>query len=213
MTELDDPITTALRDLAGQATSPRLNADALWRAGRRRRWAGITTSAAGAAAVAVLISLTALSAAVHPAPGPALTGGSAHRPPIQFRQVARIADRSCPPRSQGLPGISKDECFYFTHTGMAISRFASVTITQLSPGTGGYWLSFRLERADIHRYADLTRELQNLPSPRDQLAIIANGVVLLHPEISAELSLGIFEVYAGQTRAQAQQLLHRLQNR
>jgi hypothetical protein len=215
MNELDDPITTALRDFAEQAAPPRLNAHALWRAGRRRRWAAITTSVAGVAAAVVLIPLALLNAPAHPAPGPALTGpGSTHRPPpIEFRQVARIADRSCPSRSHGLPGTSKDECFYFTDTGMTISRFASVTITQPSPGTSGYWLSFRLERADIHRYADLTHELQNLASPRDQLAIIANGVVLLHPEIRAELSLGIFEIYAGHTRAQAQQLVHRLDRR
>jgi hypothetical protein len=215
MTELDDPITTALRDFAEQAAPPRLNAHALWRAGRRRRWAAITTSVAGVAAAVVLIPLALLNAPAHPAPGPALTGpGSTHRPPpIEFRQVTRIADRSCPSRSHGLPGTSKDECFYFTDTGMTISRFASVTITQPSPGTSGYWLSFRLERADIHRYADLTHELQNLASPRDQLAIIANGVVLLHPEIRAELSLGIFEIYAGHTRAQAQQLVHSLDRR
>jgi hypothetical protein len=215
MTELDDPITTALRDFAEQAAPPRLNAHALWRAGRRRRWAAITSSVAGVAAAAVLIPLALLNAPAHPAPGSALTGpGSTRRPPpIQFRQVARIAGRGCPSRSHGLPGTSKDECFYFTDTGMTISRFASVTITQPSPGTSGYWLSFRLERADIHRYADLTHELQNLASPRDQLAIIADGVVLLHPEIRAELSLGVFEIYAGHTRAQAQQLVHRLDRR
>jgi hypothetical protein len=215
MTELDDPVTTALRDFAEQAAPPRLNADALWRAGRRRHWAAITASVAGVAAAAVLIPLAVLSAPARPAPGPAIAGsGSTHRPPpVQFRQVASIADRSCPSRSRGLPGTAKDECFYFTHAGMTVSRFASVTINQLSPGTSGYWLSFRLERADIRPYADLTRKLQNLPSPRDQLAVIADGVVLLHPEIRAELGVGVFEIYAGHTRAQAQQLLHRLEHR
>lgn len=213
MTELDDPITAALRDLAEQAAPPRLNADALWRAGRRRRWAGITTSVAAVAAVAVLVPLAVLSAAARPVPGPSVAGsGSTHRPPIQFRQVTRIAGGSCPSRSHGLPGTSKDQCFYFTHTGMTISRFASVTITQLSPGTSAYWLSFRLERSDIRRYANLTLKLQDLPTPRDELAIVANGVVLLHPEIRAELAQGVFEVEAG-TMAQAQQLLHRLENR
>jgi hypothetical protein len=215
MTELDDLITTALRDFAEQAARPRLNADALWRAGRRRRWAAITAPVAAVAAVAVLVPLAVLSAPAHPAPGPGFTGSASthRRPPIQFRQVARIADRSCPSHSHGLPGTSKGECFYFTHTGMTISRFASVTITQPSPAASGYWLSFRLERADIHRYADLTQKLQNLPSPRDQLAVIANGVVLLHPEIVAPLDLGVFQIYAGHTKAQAQQLLHRLEHR
>jgi hypothetical protein len=214
MTEPDTHITIALRDLADQAAPPRLNADALWRAGRRRRWAAITTSAAAAAAAAVLVPLAVLSVPAHPAPGPALTGPAmAHRPPIQFRQVARITDRRCPSRSHGWPGTAKDECFYLTATGMTISRFASVTITRPSPGTSGYWLSFRLQRADIRRYADLTQKLASQSSPRDELAVIANGVVLLHPRIVAALDVGVFEIYAGHTRAQAQQLLHRLEQR
>jgi len=217
MTEPDAPITIALRDLAEQAPAPGLNTDALWRAGRRRRWAAITTSVAGIAAAAVLVPLAVLSASAHPAPEavPASSGSAGlHRPPpIQFRQVSRIADSRCPARSHGLPGTSKDECFYLTHTGMAISRFASVTIVQPSPGTSGYWLSFRLQPADVNRYANLTQKLQNLPSPHDQLAIIANRVVLLHPQIVAPLDLGVFQIYAGHTRAQAEQLLHRLQQR
>lgn len=96
---------------------------------------------------------------------------------------------------------------------MTISRFASVTITQLPPGTGDYWLSFRLQRADVRRYGDLTQQLENVPAPRDQLAIIADGIVLLHPKIVAALDFGVFEIDAGHTRAQAQQLLHALEHR
>ena len=208
MSEPDHIIGTALRELADEAAPPRLNAGALWRAGRRRRWAAITTSVAGAAAAAALIPLAILGVLAKPAPtlGPAST----HRPPpIQFRQVARIAASRCPPRSHGLPGISKDECFYFTHTRMTISRFASVKIAgQMATcggtgrrvlhvtgpvpgpaeGPGTIVLSFRLQRADIHPYAGLTQELVNQPSPRDQLAIIANGVVIFHPHIVNNVS-------------------------
>jgi hypothetical protein len=168
-----------------------------------------------AAAAAVLIPLAALSTPARNAPLPAPTGSTAtHRPPpVQFRQIARIAERRCPPHSHALPGTSKGECFYLTDTGLTISRFASVTITRPSPGTSGYWLSFRLQHADVRRYADLTQQLANLPAPRDQLAIIANGVVLLHPTIVAALDFGVFEIYAGHTRAQAHQLLHRLEQR
>jgi len=126
--------------------------------------------------------------------------------------LAKLRER-CPSHSHGLPDTSKGECFYLTHTGMTISRFASVTITQPSPGISDYWLSFRLQRADIRRYADLTQKLANLPAPRDQLAIIANGVVLFHPSVVAPLSFGVFEIEAGHTRAQAQQLLHALEHR
>ncbi len=79
MSDPDNPITIALRDMAEQAAPPRLRIDAAWRAGRRRRWAAITTSAAGAAAAAaaaVLVPLALLSVPAHPAPGT-----SGHPPP------------------------------------------------------------------------------------------------------------------------------------
>jgi hypothetical protein len=213
MSEPDHIIGTALRDLADEATPTRLNADALWRAGRRRRWAAITTSVAGAAAA--LIPLALLGALANPAPapepGPAASGSVL--PPIQFRQVARIADSRCLPRSHGLPGISKAECFYFTRVGVTISRFASVKIAEqtvtcggtrrvlhatLGPshfgslppaeGPGTIVFSFRLQRADIHPYANLTQKLVNQPSPRNQLAIVANGVVIFHPQTVNDVS-------------------------
>jgi hypothetical protein len=211
-----DLITTALRDLAGQAAPPRLSADVAWRAGRRRRWAAITGWAAGAAAVAALVPLAVvLSVPSYLAPRPPLTGSAGtHRPPpIKLQQVERISTGPCPPRSHGLPGISKNECFYLSHTGMTISRFAAVTITDPPPGTSGYWLSFRLQRADIRRFADLTQKLENLPSPRNQMAFITNGEVLLHPIVVAALDFGVVQVQAGHTRAQAQELLHLLEHR
>ena len=217
-----DLIMTALRDLASQAAPPRLSADAAWRAGRRRRWGAITASVAGTAAAAVLVPLAVvLSAPSHPAPGSSLTGSAGlHRPPpVQLRQVARISPGQCPPHSPGLPDASKHECFYFTHTGMTVGRFASITVTNppggTSPptGTDEYWLSFRLQRADIHRFADLTRKLVNLPSPRNQMAFIVDGAVLLHPSVGTALDFGVFQVQAAPTRAQAQELLHVLERR
>jgi hypothetical protein len=213
MSKPDHMIGTALRELADEASSPRLNADALWRAGRRRRWAAITTSAAGAAAAAALIPLALLGVMANPAPAPVKT----HQLPlidypIQFRQVARITDSSCPPHSHGLPGISGDECFYFTHTGMTISSFGAVRIAEqevtcggtrrahslpasrlatsppLPEGPGTIMLGFRLQRADIHRYAHLTEKFVHQPSPRNQLAIISNGVVIFHPHVATDMN-------------------------
>ena len=211
-----DPITTALREIADQAAQPWLRTDATWRAGRRRRWTAITTSVAGAAAAAVLVPLAALSGPAHLSRGPASLGASStRRPPVEFRQVATIVRHACPPHSAGLPGATKNECFYLTHTGMTITRFASIKITQ-PPGQTtrpDYILSFRLQRPDIRPYADLTRKLTGLPSPRDQLAIIAHGVVVVHPSVLAPLDSGIFEITAGHTRAQAQQLLQMLDHR
>jgi hypothetical protein len=71
MSDPDNPISIALRDMAEQAAPPRLQIDAAWRAGRRRRRAVVTTSVAGAvaaAAAAVLVPLALLGAPAHPAP-------------------------------------------------------------------------------------------------------------------------------------------------
>jgi hypothetical protein len=212
MSEPDHGIGTALRELADEATPPRLDTGALWRAGRRRRRAAITTSVAGVAAAAALVPLAIFGALAKPAPttGPAST----HRLPpihfpIQFRQVARIVAGGCPPGSHGLPGISKDECFYFTRSRMTISRFAAVKIAEQmtsscqggrtvhvtgpvpirTEGPGTIVLGFHLQRADVHAYADLTRKLVHQPGPRNQLAIIANGKVMFHPRIMDDISV------------------------
>jgi len=108
-----------------------------------------------------------------------------------------------------------------------ISRFASVKITWPSgqvtpPAQPDYLLSFRLQRADIYSYADLTQKLVNQPSPRDQLAIIANGVVISHPDIVNGVFIlhpyimtaphsGIFQLGPWPTRAQAQEFLYKLE--
>jgi hypothetical protein len=222
MNEHDELIRTALRDLAGQAAPPRFSADVAWRAGRRRRGAAMTAWVAGAAAVAALVPLAVVfSVPSRPAPGrPLAESAGAHRPsPVQLRQVARITPGQCPPRSHGLPDTSKRECFYFTHTGMTVSRFASITVTYgpgaTSPptGTSEYWLSFRFQRADIRRFFDLTQKMMNFPSPRNQMAFIAHGVVLLHPVVGAALGVGVLQVQAAPTRAQARELLRLLEHR
>jgi hypothetical protein len=217
MNEPDDLITAALRDLARQAAPSRFSAEALWRTGRRRRWAAITAAAAGAAAAtaaAALVPFAVLSAPSHPAPEPPVTSpaGTHRPPPIQLRQVARLTRHRCPPGSPGRPGPSKDECFYLTRTGMAISRFAAVTIINPPPGARDYWLNFRLQKEDIHRFTDLTQKLANAPGPRNQMAVIVNGVVLLHPFLPAPIPVGVFQIAAGDSRAQAQALLHRLEH-
>jgi hypothetical protein len=78
MNDNDNSIASVLRDIADQASPPRLSADAAWRAGRRRRWAPVAAAAAVTAAAAALIPLAALGGTLaHPAPSAANTR---HRP-------------------------------------------------------------------------------------------------------------------------------------
>ena len=94
----------------------------------------------------------------------------------------------------------------------AITRFASVTIINPPPGARDYWLNFRLPKDDIRRFIELTHKLANAPQPRDQIAVVVNGVVLLHPHLPAPISVGVFQVGTGNSRAQAQALLHKLEH-
>ncbi len=70
MSGTEGPITSALREIAEQATAPRLRAEAAWRAGRRRRWAPVAASAATIAAAAVLAPLAVLGHQAAGPPGP-----------------------------------------------------------------------------------------------------------------------------------------------
>jgi hypothetical protein len=80
----EDPISGALREMARHATTPPIPADALWRAGRRRRRVAITAPAASLAAAAVLVSVVVLGAHAHKASGPTMPAATArthHLPP------------------------------------------------------------------------------------------------------------------------------------
>jgi hypothetical protein len=71
MSNPDDPIKIALRDLADQAAPPHIRADDAWRAGRRRRRSRRQIPAVAAALTAVAgtaLTVTSLAATGHPAP-------------------------------------------------------------------------------------------------------------------------------------------------
>lgn len=124
MSDPDNPITIALRDMAEQAAPPRLRINAAWRAGRRRRWAAVTTSAAGAAAAAaaaVLVPLALLSTPAHPAPG---TLG--HPPPPLPRLTYAMTINGKPvsfPRNGTTPS-------YHVHPGEHLLMTVAVTVPQ-----------------------------------------------------------------------------------
>jgi hypothetical protein len=81
MSDRDEPITVALRDLADQAAPPRLLVDAAWRAGRRRRRAAIAAAAVtlAAALAAVAAAPTVLSGTILARPAKPLAGSAPGR--------------------------------------------------------------------------------------------------------------------------------------
>jgi hypothetical protein len=201
VSEFDTLVGGALREIAGQAAVPRLNAGTLWRAGRRRRLRTAMASAAGVAAAAVLVPLAAGGPAP-PGPGAAPAAASVRlASPIQLRQVAAITGRPCPAGSYRLPSGPPVLCLHVTGTGMTITRVESARISQAFGGP--YALVIRLTPADRGRFAALTGKLAGLPSPRCQLAIIIGGVVVSHPVVEVPVTWGTLQITGLASRAMA----------
>ena len=212
----EEMIADALREIAAQAGVPRPMADAAWRAGRRRRLAGLTASAVAGAAAIVAAVLLPLAAHGQPPSRPASQPGPAPvslRSPIQFRQVAAISDAPCPAGSGGLPGTpdsAAPACFYLTGTGMTVTAVQSAQV--VPSGTGGYQLDIVLTRAQTGPFAALTRQVTGLPSPRDQVAIIIDGRVIADPVVQSAIPGGNAQITGFATRAQAESLLSSLRS-
>jgi hypothetical protein len=182
-----DVIADALRDLAEQAVTAPPAADALWRAGRRRRRLGAVATSAAAAVIALAVGLTVAvggSGAGHSA----ASREHAATPmglsiPILFRQVAGVGRPPCPTSVNPATGRASGPpaCIRYTGTEMAITRVESVRVRQ--GALGRYQLNIRMTPADARRFATLTRELAGLHSPRNRLAIVLNGDVLADPVV------------------------------
>lgn len=209
----DQLIADALREIAGQAATPRPMADAAWQAGRRRRLRVIAAGAAGVASAvaAAVLLLTPAGGLGHSGnTGPAVQAVAPIRlqSPIQFRQVATIGTAPCAAGPAALPGRTAHDCYYLTGTAMIVTTVESAQVT--GSGTGQYVLTFSLTPADTGPLAALTRELAGLPSPRDQLAIIISGHVIAHPSVVSPITRGQVKISGFATHAQAERVLQGL---
>jgi hypothetical protein len=198
VSDTDELIAGALRDLAGQAVTVPPAADALWRAGRRRRRLGTVATSAAATAIAVAVGLTVTVG----------SSGAGHRvgsrehaaapmglsTPIVFKQVAALGRPPCPTSVNPATGRASGPpaCIRYTGTEMAITRVESARVRQ-GP-RGRYQLDIRMTPADARRFATLTRELAGLHSPRNRLAIVLNGDVLADRVVLTAITSGQTEI-------------------
>jgi hypothetical protein len=205
-------IGVALHEMAAQGTPPRLDTDALWRAGRRRRRTALA-SAGSVVTAAALVPLVLLSVLTGPQsvklkqPWPP---AARPHPAIEFRQVARVVHKPCPHGSPGLPGTSGNVCYHLTSTGMT-ALIESARVVRVTSVRNAYEINASLMPAYRHRFKTLTAGLVHQHSPRNRLAVIARGVVLLSPRVIGPLS-GSFQIWGNpDTRAATTHLLHWLE--
>jgi len=205
----------ALRDLAEQAVTVPPAADALWRAGQRRRRRNVMAIAAtapGAAAVAAVLAFTLGGGGGTPSGHGGSVGGAtgatgrlALSTPIQFEQVARVSMPPCTAHAKPVPRSAgaASTCIWFTGTGMAITRLESARV-QRDPQGHQYQIDIRMTPADARRFAALTREVAGQPSPRNQLAIVTNGYVLSDPVVMSAITAGQAAIGGFVSRPQAE---------
>jgi preprotein translocase subunit SecD len=91
---------------------------------------------------------------------------------------------------------------------MTVTMVESAQIA--GPRMGYYVLTFSRTPADTGPRAALTSELADLPSPRNQLAIIISGRVIAHPAVISPITRGQVRISGFATHAQAERLLRSL---
>jgi hypothetical protein len=205
VSDTSELIGGALRDLAAQAVTVPPAADAIWRAGQRRRRRNvlaILATAPGAATVAAVLAITLGGGPGAPAGHGGSVGGAtgatgrvALSTPIQFKQVARVSIPPCTAHATPVPGSggAPSTCIRFTGTGMTVTRLESARV-QRTPGSHQYQIDIRLTPADARRFATLTRKVAGQLSPRNQLAIVLNGHVLADPVVLTAITSGQAEI-------------------
>jgi hypothetical protein len=206
----EELIATGLRDIAEEARDPRSLADVAWRAGRRRRLAGMISAGAGGAA-AIAIAVTILSGQVAGSPvgtGKGLVPASGTRlpaaittklrTPLELRQITGTSQQPCSPHSAGVPGVtmpgagSSVQCFSLGPNGMTITSVRSATV-RFSRVSDEYVVLLSLHPSGALRLARLSTYYED-QGPRARIAFIVGGRVvaasmLEEPVTNGELTI------------------------
>ena len=185
MSDTDELIADALHDLAAQAVPVPSAADALWRAGQRRRRVSVVamSAAAGVIAGALVVALTVGSLGLGQRGGPAAPAPAAPvwlRTPLVFAQVAAASRPPCPVHSAKVLASNPPACLRLGGARMTVTRIKSARVTQVH---GDDLLEIRLVPADARRFATLTRELARMHSPHNVLATVIGGLIVDHPVV------------------------------
>ena len=183
MSDTDELIADALDDLAAQAVAVPPAADALWRAGQRRRRLSVlaTSATAGAIATALVVALTVVGLGHRGGPAAPVPASPVWlRAPLVFAQVAAASRPPCAVHSAKVLAPNPPACLRLGGVRMTVTQIESARVKQFH---GEDLLEIRLTPADSRQFATLTRQLARLPSPHNVLATIIGGQIVDHPVV------------------------------
>ena len=212
MSDTDELIADALHDLAAHAVAAPSAADALWRAGQRRRRLSVLAASAAAGAIvgALVVALTVGGLGPGHRGGPTAPAPAAPvwlRAPLVFAQVAAASKPPCAVHSAKVLASNPPACLRLGGFRMTVTSIESARVRQLH---GENLLAIRLAPADSRHFATLTRELARMHSPRNALAMIIGGHILAHPVVIGAVTTRWVEFTGFQNRAAAEFALRSL---
>lgn len=212
MSDTDELIADALHDLAAQAVPAPPAADALWRAGQRRRRLSVlaTSAAAGVIVGALVVALSVGGLGPGHRGGPAAPAPAAPvwlRAPLVFAQVAAASRPPCGVHSAKVLAPNPPACLRLGGFRMTVTRIESARVQQFH---GDDLLAIRLTPADSRRFATLTRKLARTPSPHNVLATVIGGQIVDHPVVIRAVTTRWIRFTGFPNRAAAEFALRRL---
>jgi hypothetical protein len=212
VSDTDELIADAVHDLAAQAVLVPPEADALWRAGQRRRRFGVlaTSAAAGAIVGALVVALAVGGLGPGHRGGPAASAPAVPvwlRAPLVFAQVAVASRPPCAVHSAKVLASNPPACLRLGGARMTVTSVESARVQRFR---GEYLLDIQLSPAASRQFATLTRKLGRLHGPRNGLAIIIGGQILAHPVVIRAVTTGWVQITGFPGRAEAEFALRSL---
>jgi hypothetical protein len=207
---------------------------------RRSTMTASVASAAGVIAAAALVPFAVASGSGHSAPGAAGRGSVrwTHTPvstpihlgplmsfpagkpvhvrpvaKVQFSQVSLVAGQPCPRGSHGVPGISHHTCYYLT--GKPVTADVLYATVVRVPGTKivgppAYTIDIGIVPSAATALDALMSRIKHQPPPRDEIAWITHGVVVVTPA-TVGLVPSSFQLGTNGDRAAQQQLVNEIE--
>jgi preprotein translocase subunit SecD len=95
--------------------------------------------------------------------------------------------------------------------GSDVANAAAEPESEVNPAASSRWMiTLRFTDSGRARLTAVTRRLVGLPAPRNQLAIVVNGLVLLAPRTDDVISGGTLQLVGDYDQTQARDLATRL---